>query len=450
MDKLITLAFSMLVLQVKPYRFVKANKRELVMQAAASIKNLKPSYIRTILKCAQQPGMISFAGGLPAESLFPQKLIQEITESVLREPNALQYSSTEGEAELIQAINEHEEFAKGSLLISHGAQQGLDLTARLFLNKGDSVVIEAPSYLGAIQVFQLAQANILGVTHSTEGPNLEQLEALFKLKRPKLFYCVPDFHNPTGHCWSKETRETVLKLAKSYGVILLEDAPYRALRFNGSTKLSLYELDQLESNADRGRLFDGSRNVVHLGSLSKVLAPGLRIGFIATALDGLEKLNIIKQTTDLHTSTLNQRIAAGVINHSEFQHHLAILKHHYRDRAHYLCENLDSQLKGRVKWNQPEGGMFLWVTAEGIDTDLLAQKCLNNGLAIVPSSVFYPTAINESENKNGLKGDDKNRESAKEMRKLNQSFRLNFSHSTPAEIEAGVDLLKRSMDQVKG
>lgn len=406
------------------------------MQAARAIQNLQPSYIRTILKAAQQPGVISLAGGLPAESLFPIALIQEVANRTLEEPDALQYGTTEGDSELIKTISDREKIPTSNLLITHGAQQGLDLTARLLLNSGDTVVMEAPSYLGAIQVFQLAQAQIKTVTHTSNGPDLLQLEKLFQSQQIKLFYCIPDFHNPTGYRWSLEKRRAVLQLAKAYGVVLLEDAPYRSLRFQGEALPSLLELERRDLEYSQQYLFSDAlnktttSNVIHLGSLSKILAPGLRIGFVAAPHDALTKLNTIKQTTDLHTSTLGQRIAAAVLQHKGFTEHLANLKQYYGTRCQLLCDLIEQELGEQMQWQRPDGGMFLWVKTQDLNSDLLAKNCLDNGVAIVPSSVFY------APNSRNNEGD------------YDQAMRLNFSHSTPDELEAGVSIIKRTIQQL--
>lgn len=364
----------------------------------------RPSYIRNILQAATNSEMISLAGGLPAESCFPIEKFHEAVSRVLADPSALQYSGTEGEPELRQWLANYLNTESARILITNGAQQAMDLLARSLLQPGDAVVIETPAYLGALQVLDLAQANIIAIDQTATGPDLNQLETAFK-QQPKLFYAVPDFHNPTGCCWSALVRCEVVALAEKYQVTIIEDAPYRELRYSGTTLTSLYDLSP--------------EQVCRIGSFSKVAAPGLRLGYLCASKSVVANVSLIKQATDLHSSTLCQRLLLSCLQEPFYRDHLIHLKEDYRRRRNTLVNALRDTLGTKVDFLIPQGGMFLWVTANHYDTDELAERALSKKIAIVPGSVFYPHNSSATMNK----------------------MRLNFTHATPQLLIKGVERL---------
>lgn len=379
------------------------------MQLTSTIDNLRPSYIRTILQAATAPGMISLAGGLPAEQNFPLQAMREAAEQVLQDASSLQYANTSGEPELRQWVAEHLQSEPTAILITNGAQQALDLIARALLNPGDSVVMEAPSYLGALQVFEIARAKLLTVDQLTQGPDLEQLETLFRSQRPTLFYAIPDFHNPTGCCWSLQVRQAVVALAEKYQVLIVEDAPYRQLRYSGTSLPSLLEL--------------APHQVCHLGSFSKIAAPGLRLGYLCANPEIIAGTTRVKQATDLHSSTLGQRLLLACLQHPSHAQHLDNTTTLYRQRRDVLAQALEQTLNGQLRFELPEGGMFLWATTQAYDTDVLAQQTLAANVAIVPGSAFFASANSiESPPRQGGRN----------------SMRLNFSHGSPEQLREAV------------
>ncbi len=389
--------------------------------------SLKPSYIREILEAATNAETISLAGGLPATNSFPAARIRDAASKILEDPGALQYSTTEGEPELRHWIADSLSAAFNTgidqILITNGAQQAMDLIARTLLEPGDNVVVEVPAYLGALQVFNLARANILAIEQTTTGPDLNELEAAFR-QQPKLFYAVSDFHNPTGVCWPLEKRQQVIALAKQYRVSILEDAPYRDLRYSGRTLPTLYEL--------------ASEQTYHIGSFSKVVAPGLRLGYLCAksgaglgdAGSAISQMAIVKQTTDLHSSNLCQRLLMSCLQEPFYSEHLNRLRKQYRRQRDTLVQAVHEYLGERVDFSVPEGGLFLWLSTLNLDTDKLAECALRQDIAIVPSSVFYPKLGAHT----------------KAMAK--HKMRLNFSHSGPACLVEGVKRLASVIESI--
>ncbi len=372
-------------------------------------QKLKPSYIREILQAATNDEVISLAGGLPAETSFPYEQLRKAASIVLTDPTALQYSITEGEPELRQWVATYLDADINQILITSGAQQAMDLVTRALIQPGDGVVVEAPAYLGALQIFTLARANIIAIEQTSTGPDLNQLESAFQ-RGPKIFYAVPDFHNPTGCCWPKATRKKVLALASQYGVAIIEDAPYRELRYGGTTVPSLYEL--------------APERVCHTGSFSKTTAPGLRLGFLCANKALLSQVSLIKQATDLHSSTLCQRLLLSCLQEPFYSAHINGLRNDYRHRRNTLVAALQDQLGDKISFEIPEGGMFLWLSLASGNTDKLADQCPGSNVVVVPGSVFYP------DKQHGC-GVDK---------PLNK-IRLNFTHTKPELLTEGVKRL---------
>jgi DNA-binding transcriptional MocR family regulator len=349
------------------------------MQVAHSVQQIQSSYIREILSAASDNDVISLAGGLPDKATFPIELMKSTIESLTSMPTLFQYGSTAGYAPLLEHLTQSYSLPDThSVMTSTGSQQGLDLIARAYLNPNDTIVMEAPCYLGAMQVFGLVQANMVTVSQNKFGPDIRQLESCFINHSPKMFYAVPDFHNPTGVCWSLIIRQQVAALCVKYNVVLIEDAPYRDLRFTGEAFPLVSE-------------FCPNHSII-LRSFSKIASPGLRVGTVTGKRRYLEPLIKIKQGADLHSCLPVQAIILGLLQHPEFEQHLTTIRNLYKSRYEALSQALKSYLPAECEITPVEGGMFVWVTLPTCDTFELAQTLLANNVAVVPSGVFYPNA----------------------------------------------------------
>ncbi len=380
------------------------------METAKSLQQIQSSYIREILAAASDKNVISLAGGLPDAQTFPIDLMKATLEGLSDRPDVFQYGATAGYAPLLDHLAQRFRLPDTHMvMICTGSQQGLDLIARAYINPGDTVVMEAPSYLGAMQVFGLAEANIVTVSQTEAGPDIGELEQYFKQHSPKMFYAVPDFHNPTGICWTLQTRKQVADLCIKYNVTLIEDAPYRELRFSGETIAMVSD-------------FCPGNSIV-LRSFSKIASPGLRMGTVTGKRSYLEPMIKVKQGADLHSSVPMQALLAGLLQHEGFEQHLNKIKKLYKSRHDILFSELRRQLPDTCTIRPVEGGMFIWLTHPDCDTFALAKKLLANGVAVVPSPVFYPDT-----------------ESAQ------AGMRLNFTNAKPEQLTEGV---KRIADVLK-
>ncbi|UTT86596.1 PLP-dependent aminotransferase family protein [Vibrio pelagius] len=379
------------------------------MEIAKSLQQIQSSYIREILAAASDKNVISLAGGLPDEQTFPIELMKPTLENLANMPEVFQYGSTAGYGPLIDHLSDTYQLPEShTAMICTGSQQGLDLIARAYVDPGDTVVMEAPSYLGAMQVFGLVQANIVTVSQTEFGPNLDELEACFKQQAPKMFYAVPDFHNPTGVCWTLESRQQVAALCEQYNVAFIEDAPYRELRFTGS------ELPLVSS-------FCPDHSIV-LRSFSKIASPGLRIGAVTGKRSYLEPLIKVKQGADLHSSVPMQALLLGLLKHQDFGLHMENIRSLYKSRYEVLFSELEQKLPQGCVLKPVDGGMFIWVEIPECDTFELAKSLLGNGVAVVPSPVFYPDA-------NGARA----------------ALRLNFTNANPDELREAVSRLAEGL-----
>lgn len=377
------------------------------MKLATSLKEIQPSYIREILSAASAPGVISLAGGLPDGDTFPLALMTESLTGLSTKPQLFQYGNTAGYTPLLEHVRERYQLPSShDSIVCTGSQQGLDLIARAFINPGDSVVMEAPSYLGAIQVFGLAQAKIENISQVEEGPDLVELEVCFAEKNITLFYAVPDFHNPTGVCWSLTVRKKVAQLCKQYKVAFIEDVPYRELRFKGDS------LPLVSS-------FCPDNSLV-LRSYSKIATPGIRLGLVTGKADLIAALNTVKQAADLHSSIPMQAVLLDLLQHEEFDQHLSKLRKLYKTRYKALIENIKLKLPDNCGANSVSGGMFIWLSLPECDVDSLAESALEHGVAVVPSSVFYQKSANVA-----------------------PALRLNFTNSTIEELAEGIERLAK-------
>ncbi|MBI5050815.1 MAG: PLP-dependent aminotransferase family protein [Nitrospirae bacterium] len=378
-------------------------------RGAERIAGLKSSAIRDILKITSRPEVISFAGGLPAPELFPLQEIADAAQNVLLKygSSALQYSITEGLIPLREKIAkildpDAKRLNIENILITQGSQQGLDLISKLFIDKGDMVFTETPSYLGALQSFQLFQADIIAIPSDEKGIRINKLLERLKEQKPKLIYLMPNFQNPSGTSLSMERRLKLIEIIKSHDLMLVEDDPYGELIFEGEKLPSLYNL---------GR----SKNFIYMGSFSKTIAPGLRVAYVAGDKEIIQKLAVIKQGTDLHTNTFGQFIVNEYLENGNYYEHINQIRQTYKIRRDYMLSAIDRYSPKSVTWNRPAGGMFLWVNLpEGMDAQKILLRCLENDVAFVPGQEFFP----DSSGKN--------------------TIRLNFSNANPENIEEGI------------
>ncbi len=381
---------------------------------------MKRSAVRELLKLTAQPGMISFAGGLPAPELFPVEAVRRAADAALalRGGSALQYGETEGLAELRDWIaarfsRTDAPLDRSRVAIVSGAQQGLDLLGRVLLDPGDAVVVENPTYLALLSAWRPLGARFLPVPSDARGMRVDELESLLR-QRPKLIYVTPTFQNPQGTTLTLERRVRLVELAHRYDVALIEDDPYGELRYEGESLPSLFDL------AGRARGHDGS--VIHVGTFSKTLAPGLRVGWALAAPEVIDQLTLAKQAADLHTSTLNQGMVLELLREGALAGHLPRLRDAYRQRRDAMLAALEAHLPPSVRWTRPEGGMFLLVTLPlGWSGAELLKQALARNVAFVPGEDFH------------LDGAGRN------------TFRLNFSNATPERIEEGVKRLGEAL-----
>lgn len=388
-----------------------------------SVATLRASEIRELLKLIARPEIISFAGGIPDPALFPLESIGKAYQGVLQNPamagEAFQYSISEGYPPLrdwiVGYLKSHGiDTAPEQVLITSGAQQALDFLGRALINPGDAVVMSSPSYLGAIQVFGTYQPKFISVPMDDEGVLLNDLEAAFKQK-PKFFYLTPDFCNPAGITTSLARRQAILELAHRYNVAILEDSPYEELRYENARIPSFAALEQKYLAGADG---DGKRLVVYIGSLSKVLTPALRIGWISADPTLINKLVLLKQASDLHCSTINQMVACDIAKASHASQ-VEKLRKAYKERRDVMLEALERCLPKEVRFTRPDGGMFIWLEfPDGIDgAELLAEAVKDIQVAFVPGSAFYANDVKRN------------------------TARLSFSLGEPARIREGIERL---------
>lgn len=350
---------------------------------------VRRSVLRELLKFTQRPDVISFAGGTPDPETFPWKELAEIASREIRDnyPYCLQYSTTEGDEELRELLagwlaRDGVEVGLDGLIVTTASQQGLDLVAKTFLDPGDVVYVELPTYLGAIQAFRAFQAELVGIPLYEDGMDLDALREQIKKdraegKRPKMVYVIPDFQNPSGVCWSRERRAGLLEIAREEDLLVVEDAPYRSLRFVGEDLPSLKAMDE------EGR-------VVLLFTLSKILAPGLRLAALVGHPEIVDKVVAVKQATDLCTPALTQRLAAVYLREHDFDAHIKGIKECYRRKRDAMLRALERYMPDGVSWTRPQGGLFLWVKLpEGIDTEGMFPKALERKVAYVIGAPFF-------------------------------------------------------------
>lgn len=386
---------------------------------AERIQGVPRSFIREILKASLNPEVISFAGGLPNPSFFPAKEIEAATTEVFNRygANILQYSNSEGELELREYISNRYKKKKGltipaeNIIITNGSQQGIDLLAKVFLNPGDSVLIEEPGYLGAIQSLSLYQPDFCPVPVDEHGMDVEALGKKSSDSSAKMLYMVPSFQNPSGITYTNENRKEVAAVAEKNDFILIEDDPYGELRFSGE-------------HADSFGTYLPEQTVL-LGSFSKVVAPGFRLGWLAAPTWIHEKLLIAKQAADLHTSSFTQKIIIEFLQSHDLDQHIEKITEVYGLQCKAMTDAIGRYFPPEITTTKPEGGMFLWgMLPQGKDSMALFDEAVQQKVVFVPGDPFYT------------------------VKKVTNSFRMNYSCVDPETIEDGVKRMSSAIERI--
>lgn len=390
---------------------------------AGRLSNMKASEIRELLKLTERPEVISFAGGLPASELFPLQEIKETNDFVLDHcgEQALQYAATEGYRPLRKWIAERMNsrlgtaFDEDNILITHGSQQALDLTGKVFLEEGDVVLCESPTYLAAISAFRAYGCRFAEVETDEDGMLPSRLEkALEENPEAKLIYVVPDFQNPTGRTWSLERRRRLAELSAEYNVVVIEDNPYGELRYEGEY------LPNVKS-------FDKTGNILCTGTFSKIFCPGYRIGWLAGEKEVIRKYVLVKQSVDLQCNTPAQMVISTFLEKYDIDAHIDKIREVYRRRRDAAVDSITRFFPDNIKYTKPEGGLFLWVELdETVNTTKLLEKCLQQDVAFVPGDSFYP---------NGGK---------------TNTMRLNFSNTQEEKIVEGIRRIGNAIHALQG
>ena len=395
---------------------------------AHRMQKMGSSVIRELLKFTEQPNIISFAGGLPAPDVFPLKEFREACNYVIDHfgPQALQYSTTEGYTPLREMIARHNarysvEINPDNILITSGSQQALDFLGRLFINRGDYIVCESPTYLGALQAWNAYGAQYIPVRADENGMIVDELEAALRIG-PKFIYILPNFQNPSGSTLSLERRRQLVELADKYGVPIVEDDPYGQLRYEGEHIPSVVALDS-EYRGPNGGHYSG--NVIYLSTFSKLLAPGLRLAWVIAPPEVIRKLVMTKQAADLHTASFNQYVAYEVAKGGFLDEHVKMIRATYKERRDVMFEMMEEMFPPEVTWSRPQGGMFLWgVLPEEMDAAEVLKRAIEKKVAFVPGEAFHP------------RGGGKN------------TMRINFSYSSPDTIREGVTRLGMTLKEL--
>ncbi len=383
---------------------------------ATRMNTIPKSFIREILKVTENPEVFSFAGGLPNPRFFPVEEIARATSDVLAgaDVSALQYSTTEGYEPLREYIaqkyleKKNLDISADEILITNGSQQGLDLIGKVFIGKGDRIAIEQPAYLGAIQAFAVYEPLFCPVPLLEEGVDIDRLKCVLGENQIKLFHTVINFQNPSGISYSQNKREELAELFGQHDTVIIEDDPYGELRFAGTAPQSM-----------RSRL-DGK--AILLGSFSKTIAPGLRLGWICAKREIMDKLVVAKQASDLHSNSLCQRIVHQYLMNNDVDRHIETITAAYKKQRDVMVASIEENFPAEVSFTRPEGGMFLWVTLpERLSALKLFEHAVKENVAFVPGTPFFVDG-----------GGDKN-------------MRLNFSNADEDMIEEGIKRLGRIM-----
>ncbi len=383
--------------------------------------NMKRSEIRELLKISRRPDIISFAGGLPDPLTFPVKDLEDISCELLREKGAiaLQYGTTEGESLLRGEIAKWMSCEKPSIrpeniLITAGSQQGLDIVSKVFLDPNDVVIMELPTYIGGLQAFNSYRAEMIGVPQDEEGMRIDLLEkVLVKLarrdKRPKLIYIVPDFQNPSGVTMSLERRKKLLQIAYQYEVPILEDSPYRDLRYSGKNVPAICSLDT-------------QNQVIFLSTFSKLLCPGLRIAWIMAPIEWMDRMVVTKQSMDLCSPTYTQLLVAEYLRRGLLPRQIEKIRRIYGRKLEVMLKALEKHMPKGVKWSKPKGGLFLWIELpKKMSANDLFPKAVKNKVAYVVGSAFHCNGKGQN------------------------TMRINFSYSSEQQIAEGIQRLAKML-----
>lgn len=392
---------------------------------APRLQNVETSAIRELFKVLGKPGLISFAGGFPDAALFDVEGLTAAADSALATDaaRALQYGATEGFEPLREAIVDLMKVrgatvANTDILVTTGSQQGLDLLGKVLIGEGDTVLTEAPTFLAAIQAFKLYGAKVAGVPTDEDGLEVDALETMLATSRPKFLYVIPNFGNPSGALMSLERRKRLLDVAVRHNLLLVEDDPYGELYFDAPPPPSLYALSQ-QTDGAQGR-------VIYLGSLSKVVAPGLRVGWMIASQPVLGNAVMVKQFADAHTSTFAQATAAAYLRSHRLDAVLPRTRAAYAERAHAMAGGLRALLpEAELTFNRPRGGMFLWGSLPGRNAGDVAKVAIERGVAFVPGAAFYPVDPDRS------------------------TLRLSYATSSLAQVEEGVRKLAGAIGEFK-
>jgi 2-aminoadipate transaminase len=364
-----------------------------------------------ILKVAGDPKIISFAGGLPAPELFPVEAMQKAANKVFANHgrDALQYTASIGNNELRKLIvdrmqaNKEVKTSVENICVTTGSEQSLDLVAKMMINPGDVVLVEKPTYLCALDVFRSYGAHLVGVEMDEDGMKMDDLEKkLSQYSDTKFIYTIPNFQNPTGRTMTADRRSKMVKLAEQFDVLVLEDDPYGEIRYSGTAVPPV-------------KHYDTNGHVIYMNTFSKILVPGLRLGWIVADKDFIKSFVVMKQSSDLHSDNLSQYIVAQYMKDNDLDAHIKDISDEYYKRANLMLNEIDSQFPKGVHHSNPEGGMFIWVEVPGnINTMDLFNNCVKHNVAFVPGEPFYPDEV------------------------IPGTFRLNFSNMKPDQIHEGI------------
>ena len=395
---------------------------------AQRTQRMASSAVRELLKLTESPDIISFAGGLPAPDVFPVDEFSAACERVLRDAGAqaLQYGTTEGYRPLREMIARHTgrygiNINPDNVMITSGSQQALDLIGKVFINRGDRILVEEPTYLGALQAWNAYGAEYVTVAMDNEGMKTDALESALR-SGPKFIYVLPNFQNPTGVTLSFERRMKLIELADRYGVPIIEDDPYGQLRYEGEHIKSVVTLDnEYRQNGDPG--YRG--NVIYLSTFSKTLAPGLRLAWVVAPPEVIRKLVQAKQGADLHTSTFNQMVAYEVAHGGFLDRHIWLIRRVYGERRNLMLEAMDEFFPQEVTYTRPQGGLFLWGTMpERLNSADVLKRAIEQNVAFVPGAAFHA----------GGGGTN--------------TMRINFSYATPDKMLIGIERLGKVLREM--
>lgn len=390
---------------------------------ASRVTSLKASAIREIFKMLGAADVISFAGGIPSPEMFPTEEMGKLLNEIMTEKGkgALVYGVTEGYAPLIEIVTERLErenipHSFDQVVITTGAQQAIDLTCKSLVNDGEGIIVEEPSFIGALNAFRSYNARLFGVPMADDGIDVEKVEEILKKENIKLIYTIPTFQNPMGVTQSLEKRKKLLELAEKYDCYIIEDNPYGEIRFRGEAVPTIKSMDE------NGR-------VIYVGSFSKTLSPGIRVGFVCCHKDIMDRIIVVKQVNDVHTTLMMQMLVTEFIKKNDFDAHIAKSCELHGEKCDIMLSAIEKYFPECVKYTRPDGGIFLWCTLpEGIDAKPIFEKAVERKVAFVPGSTCMV-----------------------DLEAPCNSFRLNFSTASNEDIEKGIkilgDLLKEELNK---